>query len=66
MVENIISALRCKNSSKQKLLESLDILHDYLLQIINKETKDYVAFVDYHFPTEKISLLEKIKHILLD
>jgi len=66
MVENIISILRCPQSSKEKLLDSLNVLHDYLLQIINKETKDYIESVDYHFPTEKISLLEKIKHVLLD
>ena len=64
MVENIITILK-SNSPKEKILESLGTLHDYLLEIINKETKEYIRSVDYHFPTEKLSLLEKIKHMIL-
>jgi hypothetical protein len=63
MIENIISILNCGNISNQKLLEALDVLYDYLLEIINKETKDYIKEVDYHFPTEKLSLVEQIKHL---
>jgi hypothetical protein len=66
MVENILSLIKTPNPSKEKLLEALDTFHDYLLEIINKETKEYIKSIDYHFPTEKIGLLEKIKHVLLD
>jgi len=65
MIENIVILLQNPTQSKEKLLEALDTLYDYLLEIINKETKDYIASADYHFPTEKIGLLEKIKHIFL-
>jgi hypothetical protein len=66
MVENIVVVLKSGSNSKEKLLEALNTLHDYLLQIINKETKEYITSVHYHFPTEKIGLLEQIKHMLLD
>ena len=64
MVENIISLLNCGNTSKEKLIEAINSLHYYLLEIINKETKDYIASIDYHFPTEKIGFLESVKHLL--
>jgi hypothetical protein len=66
MVENILSLIKTHNPSKEKLLEALDTLHDYLLEIINKETKEYIKSIDYHFPTENIGIFEKIKQLLLD
>jgi len=65
LVENIITLLKCNIPNKEKLLEALDNLHDYLLEIINKETKDYIRSIHFHFPGEKVSLIEKIKDIFL-
>jgi hypothetical protein len=62
MVENIITQLKSSDPNKEKLVEALDIMHDYLLEIINKETKEYIKEIDFHFPGDKISILEKIKH----
>ena len=65
MVENLI--LKFKNldrTTTEKLLESLDTLHDYILDIINKETKEYIKSINYYFPTEERSLLEKIRDLI--
>ena len=37
---------------KNTILESLEQLHDYLLEIINKETNEYLKHIGYEFPSE--------------
>jgi len=66
MVENILLLIKYDKTSSDKLIEALDILHDYLLEIIKKETNDYIKSIDYHFPTEKLGLLDTIKSLILE
>ena len=62
MIEAIISNLkgydRSSEESKNNLKAALNQLHDYLLGILNKETKEYLASINYTFPTS----VEKIEH----
>jgi len=55
MIENLILLFRFNlntNEHKTELLESLSLLHNYLLEIINRETNEYINYTGYTFPTE--------------
>jgi hypothetical protein len=61
MIEAIISNLKGydkSDESKNNLKSTLNQLHDYLLNILNKETKEYLTSINYTFPT----FAEKIEH----
>ena len=54
MIEAIITNLKGYDKSpesKENLKEALNQLHDYLLDILNKETKEYLSSINYTFPT---------------
>ena len=55
IIENLILLFKLNSNSeehKTNLLDSLALLHDYLLNIINKETNEYINSTGYTFPTE--------------
>ena len=60
-----------KNLMKDFIDDNKNILvikncSDKILEIINKETKEYIKEVDFHFPDEKIGIIEKIKHLFTE
>ena len=52
MIDNILLMIINKNNENdEQLLDSLGMLHDYLLTIINYETKNYLNHINFSFPT---------------
>lgn len=49
MIDNIL--LNIINNSDD-IIDTISTLHDYLLEIINKETLEYLEYVGYYFPSE--------------
>lgn len=53
LINNIIILFKNNDKkNKEELLESLKLLHDFLLEIINRETLEYLNSINYTFPTK--------------
>jgi len=63
IINNLILLFKYNKSDKEHIIEVLELLHDYLLGIVNKETIEYLNFHGYSFPDDKKSILEKIKSL---
>lgn len=50
LIDNLILLFK-NNGSKTDLIETLDRLHDIILNIINKETTDYLTKINFRFPS---------------
>jgi len=53
MIDNILLLIMNNKDyeNNEQLVDSLGLLHDYLLTIINKETLDYLNHINFTFPT---------------
>lgn len=62
MINNLIILFR-NNENKENIIDMLKLLHDYLLNIINKETNEYLDHIGFSFPSDNDGILEKLKNI---
>jgi hypothetical protein len=66
MIDKILLLFKYNTVSKNKneLLGGLENLHDYLLEIVNKETREYLDFIEYTFPDDSSNVFTKIYNYL--
>ena len=63
IIDNLILLFKYNKSDKTQIIDVLELLHDYLLGIINKQTIDYLNSIGFSFPDDEKSILEKIKSL---
>lgn len=66
MLNNLITLFKYndnKDENVNNIVQNIELLHGYLLEIINRETNEYLKHIDFSFD-KKTSILQKIKDIL--